>query len=185
VSLAKAVAEQINYEIRIVCLTGTRLYKHQKDDTEVISKLEVLAKELPTRGFDDYFGRIRNEGYRWNHKRVRRVYRLMKLNIRRRHKRRVPTGVKEPLTVPSGLHFCWSADFMSDALVYGRKVCILNVIDDYNREILAVEADFSMPAERVIAIMDQIVACSKTWKNCGCWPTNGWMIATAITLILP
>ena len=47
---------------------------------------------------------------------------------------------------------------MSDALVYGRKVRILNVIDDYNREVLAVEPDFSMPAERVIGIMDQIVA---------------------------
>jgi len=133
-------------------------YKHQKDDTEVINKLEVLVKELPTRGFDDYFGRIRNEGYPWNHKRVRRVYRLMKLNIRRRHKRRVPARVREPLTVPSGLNYCWSADFMSDALVYGRKVRILNVIDDYNREVLAVEPDFSMPAERVIAILDQIVA---------------------------
>ena len=133
-------------------------YKHQKDDTEVINKLEMLVKELPTRGFDDYFGRIRNEGYPWNHKRVRRVYRLMKLNIRRRHKRRVPARVKEPLSVPSGLNYCWSADFMSDALVYGRKVRILNVIDDYNREVLAVEPDFSMPAERVIAIMDQIIA---------------------------
>ena len=47
---------------------------------------------------------------------------------------------------------------MSDALVYGRKVRILNVIDDFNREVLAVEADYSMPAERVIGIMDQIVA---------------------------
>ena len=133
-------------------------YRHRKDDTEVIDKLEELVKERPMRGFDDYFGRIRNEGYRWNHKRVRRVYRLMKLNIRRRHKRRVPARVKVPLTVPSGLNYCWSADFMSDALVYGRKVRILNVIDDYNREVLAVEPDFSMPAERVIGIMDQIVA---------------------------
>jgi putative transposase len=133
-------------------------YKHQKNDTEVINKLEILVKELPTRGFDDYFGRIRNEGYAWNHKRVRRVYRLMKLNIRRRHKRRVPARVKEPLSVPSGLNYCWSADFMSDALVYGRKVRILNVIDDYNREVLAAEPDFSMPAERVIAILDQVIA---------------------------
>jgi putative transposase len=133
-------------------------YKTKKDDTEVINKLESMVKELPSRGFDEYFGRIRNEGYKWNHKRVRRVYRLMKLNIRRRHKRRVPARVKEPLTVPQGLNYCWSADFMSDALVYGRKVRILNVMDDYNREVLAVEADFSMPAERVTEVMDQVIA---------------------------
>lgn len=97
-------------------------YQSIKDDTEVISKLESLAKDLPTRGFDDYFGRIRNEGFTWNHKRVRSIYRKMKLNIRRRHKRRVPIRIKEPLSVPQGINFCWSADFMSDALVifYGR-----------------------------------------------------------------
>lgn len=133
-------------------------YKSVKDDTEVISKLETLARDLPTRGFDDYFGRIRNEGFAWNHKRVRRIYRQMKLNIRRRHKRRVPSRIKEPLSVPQGINFCWSADFMSDALVYGRKVRILNVMDDYNREVLAVEADFSMPAEKVIGFMEQIIA---------------------------
>jgi putative transposase len=132
-------------------------YKSTKNDTEVISKLEKLAQEHPSRGFDDYFGRIRNEGLSWNHKRVRRVYRMMKLNIRRRHKRRVPRRIKEPLSVPQGLNYCWSADFMSDALVYGRKVRILNIMDDYNREVLAVEADFSMPAERVINIMEQVI----------------------------
>jgi putative transposase len=133
-------------------------YHSVKDDTEVISKLEKLANDLPTRGFDDYFGRIRNEGFTWNHKRVRRVYRMMKLNIRRRHKRKVPRRIKEPLSVPGGINYCWSADFMSDALVYGRKVRILNVMDDYNREVLAVEADFSMPAEKVIGFMEQIIA---------------------------
>ena len=133
-------------------------YKSKKDDTGIITKLETMVRELPTRGFDEYYGRIRNEGLKWNHKRVRRIYRMMKLHIRRRHKRRVPTRIKEPLAVPKGLNYCWSADFMSDALVYGRKVRILNVMDDYNREVLAVEADFSMPAERVTAILEQIVA---------------------------
>lgn len=46
---------------------------------------------------------------------------------------------------------------MSDSLIYGRKVRILNVMDDYNREVLAVEADFSMPAEKVIDVMEQII----------------------------
>jgi putative transposase len=133
-------------------------YKSKKNDEPLISKLEELALSHPTRGFDDYYGRIRNEGLKWNHKRVRRVYRMMKLNIRRRHKRRIPVRVKQSLSVPQRLNHCWSADFMSDALVYGRKVRILNVMDDYNREVLAVEADFSMPAENVIKILERIVS---------------------------
>ena len=99
-------------------------YKGTKDDAGVIGKLEQLAQEHPTRGFDDYFGRIRNEGLCWNHKRVRRVYRMMKLNIRRRHRRRIPRRIKEPLSVPQGLNHCWSADFMSDSLyMAGRSEC--------------------------------------------------------------
>jgi putative transposase len=133
-------------------------YSHRRDDSAVISKLEELAEKLPTRGFDEYFGRIRNEGIKWNHKRVRRVYRMMKLNLRRKHKRRIPTRIKEPLSVPNGLNHCWSLDFMSDALVYGRKVRVLNAIDDFNREVLTVGVDYSMPAERVIELLKQIIA---------------------------
>lgn len=132
-------------------------YKNKKDDGEFICKLEELALNHPTRGFDDYYGRIRNERHKWNHKRVRRVYRMMKLNLRRRHKRSIQGREKHPLQVPTRHNYCWSADFMSDALVYGRKVRILNVIDDYNREVLAVEADFSMPAQNVVRILDDII----------------------------
>lgn len=135
-------------------------YNSKKDDSAIMSRLESLAISHPTRGFDDYYGRIRNEGLRWNHKRVRRVYRLMKLHIRRRHKRRVINRVKTPLAASPGLNHCWSADFMSDSLIYGRKVRILNVMDDYNREVLAVEADYSIPAEKVIETMKRII-CSR------------------------
>jgi putative transposase len=47
-------------------------------------------------------------------------------------------------------------DFMSDSLELGRKFRTLNVIDDHNREVLAVEIDYSLPAERVIRVLDQI-----------------------------
>lgn len=65
-------------------------YESRRDDSEVIDKLSELAEKLPTRGFDEYYGRIRNEGLQWNRKRVLRVYRLMQLNLRRKRKRRLP-----------------------------------------------------------------------------------------------
>jgi putative transposase len=54
-------------------------YQSRRDDKEVIEKLQSLAGLYPTRGFDDYYGKIRNEGLAWNRKRVLRVYRSIKL----------------------------------------------------------------------------------------------------------
>ncbi|MFN8416555.1 MAG: IS3 family transposase [Cytophagaceae bacterium] len=136
-------------------------YRSVKDNRDVIDKLSELSSKYPTRGCDKYYDMIRLEGLRWNYKRVRRVYCLMKLNIRRKSKRRIPKRVKEPLTVPMTYNKSWSMDFMSDSLVTGRKVRVLNVIDDYNREAICIEAASSMPSQRVTRILDELV----DWKG--------------------
>jgi putative transposase len=92
----------------------------------VIAKLQSLAEKHPTRGFWVYYGRIRNEGNIWNHKRIKRVYNLMGLNIRRKHKRRLPNREKQPLEQPYTVNQKWSMDFMSDALTDGRKFRTFN-----------------------------------------------------------
>lgn len=101
--------------------------------------------------------RFRNRGELWNHKRVRRVYRTMKLNIRRRPKKRLPERVKQPLAVPTGADHTWSIDFMSDRLVDGRKFRLFNVLDDYNRESLAIEVDTSLPSLRVQRVLNNLI----------------------------
>jgi len=82
----------------------------------------------------------------------------MKLNIRRRAKRRLPARIREALFIPEGPNEVWSIDFMSDALVDGRKFRVLNIIDDFNRESLAIEIDTSLPARRLIRVLEKIVA---------------------------
>lgn len=124
-------------------------YKPKRDDTEVIKKLEELADRYPTEGFPSYFRRLRFEGIGWSKQRVHRVYKEMKLNIRRKRKRRLPDRVKEPLLVPEEPNQVWSMDFMSDSFSSGRKFRILTLIDDFNREALAIEIDMALPSERV------------------------------------
>lgn len=136
-------------------------YKSRRDDREVMEKLNELAELLPTRGFDEYYGRIRNEGLNWNRKRVLRVYRNMQLAMRRKRKRRLPSRVKQPLQQPETINITWSMDFMSDSLENGRTFRILNIIDDYNREAVAIEIDYSIPGERVVKVMEEIV----DWKG--------------------
>ena len=131
-------------------------YTSVKDDTLVINRLTELAESKPNRGFPYYHGRIRNEGLIWNHKRVKRVYNMLRLNYRRKHKRRLPQRYREVLCLPANANQTWSMDFMHDALVNGRKVRILNIIDDYNREALTVQAEYSHSGNSVVRAIEQI-----------------------------
>jgi putative transposase len=119
--------------------------------------LEELVAKHPTIGFWKCYYRLRRKGYCCNHKRLHRVYKLLKLNIRRRIKRRLPQRVKQPLVVPAALNQAWSMDFMSDSLVDGGRFRLLNIIDDYNRESLWIEVDTSLPALWVIRVLERLV----------------------------
>ena len=120
--------------------------------------MSALTEKHVDIGFWQSFYRLRNKGYSWNHKKVYRVYTDMKLNIRRRAKRRLPARIKEALLVPSAPNEVWSIDFMSDALMDGRKFRLLNVMDDFNRESLAIEVDTSLPSLRVVRVLERIIA---------------------------
>ncbi len=137
---------------------STYRYKRKlKDDRKLEGHLSALTAKHPAIGFWSCYYRLRNKGEKINHKRLYRVYTAMRLNIRRRSKKRLPERVKQPLVVPSAPNQCWSLDFMSDALADGRKFRVLNIIDDYNRESLKIEVDTSLPALRVKRALDQLV----------------------------
>lgn len=139
-----------------------------KDDSEVQSVLTTLTTKHAAIGFWQCCYRIWNKGYWWNHKRIYRIYTDMKLNIRRRSKRRLPERVKQPLSIPTSPNQMWSIDFMSDSLVDGRKFRLFNVIDDFNRESLAIEADTSLPSLRVIRVLEKLIAQRGAPANIRC-----------------
>ncbi len=97
------------------------------------------------------------KGVLWNHKRVHRIYRELELNLRIKPKKRMDRAKPEPLTVPDSINEVWSMDFMHDPLNDGRTFRLLNVLDDFNREALGIEVDFSLPSERVIRSLEQIM----------------------------
>ena len=97
------------------------------------------------------------KGHRWNHKRVYRIYRELELNLRIKPRKRIVRERPEPLAVPETINQCWSMDFMHDQLSDGRSFRLFNVIDDFNREALAIDIDLSLPSERVIRALDQII----------------------------
>lgn len=82
----------------------------------------------------------------------------MKLNIRRRAKKRLPERVKQSLSAPVAPNQFWSIDFMSDSLTDGRRFRLLKIMDDYYRESLAMEVDTSLPSLRMTRVVDRIIA---------------------------
>jgi len=134
-------------------------YRHKKrlrDDSTVIDALNLLVEKHPAIGFWQAYHRLRLAGHAWNHKRVYRVYTAMGLNIRRRAKKRLPARVKQQLFQPEAPNEVWSLDFMHDSLWDGRCFRMLNVIDDYNRQVLRIETDTSLPSLRVIRVLEQL-----------------------------
>jgi putative transposase len=122
----------------------------------VIGAIQNIVEESPDWGFPKLFKTLRRRGYPWNHKRVHRVYCELRLNKRRKGKRRLPTRRPEPLAVPLVANPCWSVDFMSDTLFDGRRFRTFNVLDDFNREALAIEIDLNLPAMRIIWVLDHV-----------------------------
>lgn len=134
-------------------------YRYQplcRGDEPIVDALARLAEKHSDLGFGKFYGMLRQAGHGWNHKRVHRVYCGMKLNKRRKFKRRIPPRHPEPLVVPEGANQSWSADFMSDALSDGRRFRTFNVIDDHRRECLAIEVDLNLGGRRVIRVLDRI-----------------------------
>jgi putative transposase len=134
-------------------------YNAKKDDLEVETAIRAKANDCFD-GFWKIFHRLRNDGHVWNHKRVYRVYKTLKLNKRVPLRKRLPARVKNPLITPSSENITWSMDFVTDVLQSNRKFRVLNIIDDYDRVIVGQKVAPSMPAERVIRFLEEII-----WEN--------------------
>ncbi len=147
---------------RCVGLSRSAWYRVPDDwtvrDAQLIAALATLVEGRPNRGFWKCRKLLRRQGKPWNHKRIYRVYKLMKLNLRRSAKRRLPKRLRVPLYVPRRPDTVWSADFVSDALFNGRRFRTFNVVDDFNREIMHIEIDTSITSARLVRIFARLQA---------------------------
>lgn len=163
--MAKEAVSEKKLNIRQACdafgisQTCYRYEKKLTSENEIISDLLIeLTSKNRNWGFGLCFLYIRNVmGLAWNHKRVYRIYCELELNMRIKPKKRIVREKPDRLSVPDSVNCMWSMDFMHDQLQNGRSFRLLNVIDDYNREGLAMEVDFSLPSDRVIRVLEQII----------------------------
>jgi putative transposase len=161
----KELVNTRRFSIRLACAcvnisdSGYRYQaKHSTENALIADWLLRLTTAHKLWGFGLCFLYLRNvKGFSWNHKRVYRIYRELELNLRIKPRKRLKRDKPGELSVPIKPNQVWPMDFMSDALADGPAIRSLNVIDDYNREGLAVDVDLSMPSLRVIRTLEQII----------------------------
>ncbi|MCV6623820.1 MAG: IS3 family transposase [Cellvibrionaceae bacterium] len=163
--MAQRAVTKHGISIRFACIVygiSDSCYRYQpKLDAENAVIADWLLRLTTTHkrwGFGLCFFYLRNEKrFPWNHKRVYRIYRELELNLRIKPRRRIKREKPDALSVPPRANQVWSMDFMSDSLSDGRSLRTFNVIDDYNRECLAIDVDLSMPSQRVTRALDQVI----------------------------
>ncbi len=151
--------------ITLACRTfsiSQTCYRYERklsdENAEIADWLVRLTANRRSWGFGLCFLYLRNvKGFSWNHKRVYRIYCELELNLRIKPRKRLKRDRPEPLAVPDAPNDTWSMDFMADQLGDGRVFRTLNIIDDFNREGLGIEVDFSLPAERVVRSLNRII----------------------------
>lgn len=163
--MAQRAVQQFSVSIRLACavfsISQSGYYYQPKLNTENELIADWLIRLTTTQrnwGFGLCFLYLRNiKGFTWNHKRVYRIYRELELNLRIKPKKRLKRERPDALGRVTDINQMWSMDFMHDQLTDGRSFRLFNVLDDFTREGLGIEVDFSLPAERVARALDQII----------------------------
>ena len=138
--------------------TSVRYRSQRSDDGAVRARLRALAAIRRRFGYRRLHILLAREGIAMNHKKLRRLYREERLQVRRRGGRKRALGTRAPMAIPQGPNQRWSLDFLSDALIDGRRLRILAIVDDFTRECLGLVADTSLPGLRVVRELDAVIA---------------------------
>ena len=123
---------------------------------ELRQRLRELAEERRRWGCPMLYLMLRREGWRANHKRVERLYREEGLSLRRRRRRKRLSHLRVPRERPVAANQTWAVDFIHDSLINGRRFRAFAVLDQWSRESLAIEVDFSLTGERVTRVLEQL-----------------------------
>lgn len=155
---AHQVSQRRACDVLRIDRSTVRYRSRRSDDTDLCDAIKLVSRERRLFGCRRIHVMIAREGFAVNHKKVRRIYREEKLQVRRRGGRKRALGTRKQMVLPDGPNQRWSLDFVSDALTDSRRFRILADVDDYSRENLVLVADTSLSGHRVRRELDRIIA---------------------------
>ena len=139
--------------------SSLRYRGHRAQPARLVERLRELAVQRPRFGYRRLHVMLRREGFAVNCKRVYRLYKLDGLTVRRRLRRRRAASTARIVLAPATrANERWAMDFVADQLFNRRRFRALTVMDHFTREGLSIEIDFSLPALRVVRVLDRLVA---------------------------
>ena len=138
-----------------------RYRRRKKPDEELRQRLRALAEQRRRFGYKRLHVLLVREGWKVNHKRIYRIYVEEKLAVRKRRKWRRISVSRDTRMTAMEANQIWSMEFVADALIGGRRLRTLNIVDEHTREALAIEVDTSLPGMRVVRVLEQLRASGR------------------------
>lgn len=136
----------------------------RRDDKPIRMRIKEIAEARVRYGFWRIWILLKREGWNDNHKRIYRIYKEEGLNLRSKRPRRSKSGAHRLDRLElTGVHQCWSMDFVADQLFDGRKFRALTLVDNFSRYCLTIRIGQSIKGIDVSRIMDEVkLAYGKT-----------------------
>ncbi len=137
--------------------SSVRYKSVRPNDDHLREAMKMVAAERRRFGYRRIHVMLERQGIHMNQKKLRRLYKEEKLQVRKRGGRKRALGTRRPMVLPNKANERWSLDFVSDAFTDGRRFRVLAVVDDFSRECLALVADTSLSGLRMTRELDEII----------------------------
>lgn len=152
------VSQRRACKVLAVDRSSVRYKSIRPDDGDLREAMKKVAGERRRFGYRRIHIMLQRQGIVMNQKKLRRLYREERLQVRRRGGRKRALGTRRPMVLPVSSNERWSLDFVSDAFTDGRRFRVLCIVDDFTRECLGLIADTSLSGARVVRELDAIMA---------------------------
>lgn len=154
--VAKGLSERRALAAVRMSASAFRYEPHPDRNVEVRERILGLAQRHKRYGVGMIHLKLRQAGMLVNYKRVERLYQEAKLQVRRRKRKKVPVGERQPLLRPSAANQVWSMDFVFDRTAEGRVLKCLTVVDDATHEAVAIETERAISGQMLTRILDRL-----------------------------
>lgn len=149
------ISERAACQLAGISRTGFRYQAKPKDDGALRARLKELAAKQSAYGYLLLHGLLKAEGLVVNRKRTYRIYTEEGLQVRTKRRKKLQRP-RQPLEVPGAVNERWSMDFVSDQLAGGRRFRVLNVVDDFSREVVGQLVSVSISGHQVARFLSQL-----------------------------
>jgi putative transposase len=149
------ISERTACRLASISRTSFRYKPVDRRDDALLTRLKQLASDYPRYGYLMLHGLLKAEGRVINKKRTYRLYTQAGLQVRTKRRKKLQRP-RLPMVVPTRVNERWSLDFVSDQLSNGRRFRVLNIVDDYSREMVGQLVSISITGQQVARFLSQL-----------------------------